>query len=107
MDKSNAKVLNMSREKYDQIVKLEKEVLDTLYLAFKTGNPEGELAQKVADLHRQWLCCYLENYSKEAHAGIAQMYVEDERFTAYYDKVQPGLAVFLRDAINIYTSTKK
>jgi hypothetical protein len=47
------------------------------------------------------------NYSKEAHAGLARMYVDDERFAAYYDQHQPGLAVFLRDAILIYTGTKK
>lgn len=47
------------------------------------------------------------NYSKEAHAGIAQMYVDDERFTKYYCKKHPGLAVFLRDAIVIYAENDK
>jgi hypothetical protein len=31
------------------------------------------------------------------------MYVDDERFAAYYDKDQPGVAEFLRDAVLIYT----
>lgn len=31
------------------------------------------------------------------------MYLDDERFTAYYDKEQPGKAEFLRDAIYIFT----
>lgn len=34
------------------------------------------------------------------------MYVDDERFTAYYDNNQPGMAKFLRDAIFIYTGMK-
>ena len=34
--------------------------------------------------------------------GLVQMYVDDERFTAYYDKIQKGAAVFLRDAMRIY-----
>jgi len=38
---------------------------------------------------------------------IAQMYVDDERFKAYYDKERPGMAEFLRDAILIYTGMKK
>lgn len=41
---------------------------------------------------------------KEAHAGVAQMYVCDERFKEYYDKHGEGLAEFLRDAILEYTS---
>jgi len=55
----------------------------------------------------KWLCFYWSSYSKEAHAGLAQMYVDDVRFTEFYDKHQPGLAAFLRDAIFIYTGTKK
>jgi MerR family transcriptional regulator, thiopeptide resistance regulator len=60
-------------------------------------------AQKTADLHRQWLGFFWGSYSKEAHAGLAQMYVDDERFRAYYDQGQPGRTEFLRDAILIYT----
>lgn len=36
------------------------------------------------------------SYSKEAHAGLAKMYVDDERFTAYYDQPKPGAAEFLK-----------
>lgn len=57
-----------------------------IYAAFATGDPAGELGQKTADLHRQWLCFTWKEYSKEVHAGLAQMYVDDERFTAFYDK---------------------
>jgi DNA-binding transcriptional MerR regulator len=106
INKSNKKLKGMTQEEYDKITKLGTEVTETLTEAFKTGDPAGELAQKAADLHRQWLSFYWDSYSKEAHAGIAQMYVDDERFTAYYDKEQPGTAAFLRDAILIYTGVK-
>jgi DNA-binding transcriptional MerR regulator len=46
------------------------------------------------------------NRIREAHAGIAQAYVEDERFKAYYDARQPGTAQFLRDAVLIYTGVR-
>ncbi|WP_394239046.1 MerR family transcriptional regulator [Niallia oryzisoli] len=101
--KSNEKFMNMSQEDYEKVTRLAEQVLETLEQAMATGDPAGELAQQTADLHKQWLCFYWNEYSKEAHAGLAQMYVDDERFTAYYDKVQPGAAEFLRDAILIYT----
>lgn len=107
IDKSNAKLKGMSKNQYEQGEKLGEEVLKVLNEAFKTGDPAGELAQKAADLHRQWLGFYWDSYSKEAHAGLAQMYVDDERFTAFYDKEQPGTAEFLRDAIYIYTGMTK
>lgn len=107
VNQSNQKMLNMTKEQYEAFEKLSQDVQDTLEAAFATGNPAGELAQKAADLHRQWLSFTWSSYSKEAHAGLAQMYVDDERFTAYYDKKQPGTAEFLRDAVLIYTGTKE
>jgi len=103
---SNAKVMNMTEEDHKKVTGLEQKLKETLAKAFTTGDPAGELAQQAADLHKQWLTFYWTSYSKEAHAGLAQMYVEDERFKAYYDKEQPGLAEFLRDAIYIYTGIK-
>lgn len=103
VNNSNAKVKGMTNEQYEKIQKLEEQLFINLKTAMDTGDPAGELAQKAADLHKQWLCFYWDQYSKEAHAGLAEMYVADERFTAYYDKVQLGATEFLRDAIVIYT----
>ncbi|NLB51793.1 MAG: MerR family transcriptional regulator [Syntrophomonadaceae bacterium] len=107
VNNSNKKLLTMNEEQYHEIGKLGIEVNETLKAAMTTGDPAGDLAQKAADLHRQWLSFTWDKYSKEAHAGLAQMYVDDERFTAYYDQIAPGAAVFLRDAILVYTGIKK
>ena len=107
IEKSNAKVMNMTEQQYEEVTKLEKQVMITLAEAFRNGDPASVIAQEAADLHKKWLTYYWSEYSKEAHAGIAQMYVDDERFTAYYDKEQPGMAAFLRDADLIYTGMKK
>jgi DNA-binding transcriptional MerR regulator len=106
IEKSNAKMMNMTQEQYDEVTKLAKQVTTTLAEAFKNGDPASDIAQKAADLHKKWLAYYWSEYSKEAHAGLAQMYVDDERFTAYYDKKQPGTAAFLRDAVFIYAGMK-
>lgn len=103
VNKSNQKLKGLSEKQYDEVTQLAGQVIENLHAAFKTGDPGGALAQKTADLHRQWLCYFWESYSKEAHAGVAQMYVDDPRFMAYYDEKLPGAAQFLRDAIFIYT----
>ncbi|SCZ01682.1 MerR family transcriptional regulator [Alkaliphilus peptidifermentans] len=107
VDKSNNKLKNMTQEEYDEVTKLSEEVIETLSEAFKTSDPASEIAQKAAALHKRWLTYYWTDYSKEAHAGLAQMYVDDERFKAYYDEKQAGTAEFLRDAIFIFTGMKK
>lgn len=107
VEASNKRFENMTKEEYDAFEALGNQVLDTLKKAFATGDPAGRLAQETADLHRQWLSYAWGTYSKEAHAGVARMYVDDERFTAYYDKEQPGAAKFLRDAVLIYTGMQE
>lgn len=102
VEKSNAKVMGMSKEQYAEVEKLSAELNETLKMAFEQGDPAGELAQKACELHKKWLMFFWDGYSKEAHKDLAQMYVDDERFTAHYDKIAPGCAVFLRDAIMIY-----
>ena len=99
---SNAKVKGITKEQYAEVEKLSQEVNGTLKAAFEQGDPASELAQKACELHKDWLCYFWKEYSKEAHISVAQIYVDDPRFTAYYDKIIPGCAVFLRDAINIY-----
>ncbi|MBH1942314.1 MerR family transcriptional regulator [Mobilitalea sibirica] len=103
---SNQRMMNMTKEQYEEFEILGKKVMESLEAAFATGDPGGELGQETAELHREWLSFTWENYSKEAHFGLATMYVEDERFRAFYDKDQPGRAEFLRDAISIYTGIK-
>lgn len=105
--RSYRKFRGMTLEDYARFQALEKELNETLLAAYRTGDPGGETAQRAADLHRQWLMFTWDSYTPEAHAGLAQMYVDDPRFTAHYDRLQPGLAVFLRDAVLIYAKQKK
>ena len=44
-------------------------------------------------------------YTVKGLAGLAELYVMDDRFTAYYDRETPDAAPFLRDAIKRYTSS--
>lgn len=99
---SNSRIKEMTFERYSEAEQLEAEVSATLAVALKNGNPADELAQKACALHEKWLRIYYPQYTKEYHREMANLYVADERFAAYYDKIAPGCAVFLRDAIAIY-----
>ncbi|MFI1971591.1 MerR family transcriptional regulator [Streptomyces cinnamoneus] len=61
--------------------------------------PESEAAMDLAEEHRQQISASFYGCSYEIHTGLAEMYVADERFTATYEAVRPGMAAFLRDAI--------
>ena len=38
-------------------------------------------------------------FGDETHRNLAEMYLADERFTRYYDDVEPGLAQFVHDIV--------
>ncbi|MEU0069444.1 MerR family transcriptional regulator [Streptomyces sp. NPDC006332] len=61
--------------------------------------PTGDPAVAMAEEHRQHICGWFYDCSYELHQGLADMYVSDERFKAFYDSMRPGLAEHLRDAI--------
>ncbi len=68
--------------------------------AVRSGaDPAGEAGRALAELHRAWLSFGSSPYDPARHRGLAELYVQDERFTAYYDKSVPGCARFLRDAV--------
>ena len=71
------------------------------YTAFETLGKtlQAQLGREIAELHRDWLRVTDRHYTPQRHRGIAQLYVMDERFTAYYDKDVPGCAKFLCDAV--------
>lgn len=103
VEASNKMFKNMSQEKYDAMVKLGEEILELLPKALATGDPASSIAQEVALKHKEWLAFTWPSYSKEAHRGLAEMYVADERFKAYYEKCGEGATEFLKEAIFILT----
>ncbi|MBU5673408.1 MerR family transcriptional regulator [Paenibacillus brevis] len=102
VQQSNAKFGSLSEAQYNDMQQTEKELFAALKEAMESGDPAGEAAQRAADLHKHWLSFTWPQYSKEAHAGLARMYVDDSRFKAYYDSRFEGAALMLRDAILHY-----
>ena len=84
--------------------KLMARINAALAAAVRAGEaPDGPEGRRIAGLHKQWLCFTWPKYTPKAHLGLAEMYVADERFTAYYDAETPGCAAFLRDAVAAFT----
>ena len=63
-----------------------------------------EEAREAVRLHAAWLARYWPAgaVTAQAHVGMAEMYVQDERFTDYYEAVAPGAAGFLAEAVRAY-----
>ncbi|BDH15937.1 MerR family transcriptional regulator [Streptomyces hygroscopicus] len=60
---------------------------------------DSEAAMDVAEEHRRFISGTYYDCPYEMHSGLGEMYVTDERFTATYEAIRPGLAVYMRDAM--------
>ena len=99
-DEAQTAVLNLTPEQYQEWTRLGGELQTALERAVASGaSPEGEDGRAAAALHRRWLTLTGNQYDPAKHRGLAELYVSDPRFTAYYDRAVPGCARFLRDAV--------
>lgn len=97
---SNKKWMNMSEAEFNEMNRTNEEMFAKIKVALENNiPPQSAEGIEVATLHKQWLGYTWSFYSEEAHAGLVQMYIDDERFTAYYDERVKGSALFLRDAV--------
>lgn len=107
VEASNKKFRDMTEEQYNAMQQLEHQLFQRLKEAMASGDVTSDVAMEAAELHKRWLSFSWAKYTPEAHIGLAQMYISDERFTVYYDeRVGPGASQFLHDVIAVYATNK-
>lgn len=81
------------QEEGDRITLAISELMDR-----KVGAPD---VQDLIKKHHAWI----ENFyvcPPEMYKGLGQLYIENPEFTAFYEKVSPGLATFMCDAMGYF-----
>ena len=74
--------------------------VDMVVAAMNGGMPaDSQEAMDGAEAHRRQINDAFYDLSYQGHVGLAEMYLADARFTATYEKIAPGLAQYLHDAI--------
>jgi hypothetical protein len=64
------------------------------------GEPaDGDEARSVAERHRQHIIRWFYDLSPQMHRNLAEMYIADQRFAASYERVAPGMAGYVHDAV--------
>ncbi len=100
VDRSQSALRGMTQEQFDAWNQLDAQLRRRLEQAVQAGlSPDSEEGKEICAMHRRWLQGTDPKLTPAKHKGIAELYVLDERFTAYYDRQQPGCARFLRDAV--------
>ncbi len=97
------KTKSYSKDNWQGMVDGLNEVLGEFSVCMKNGNePDSAEAQGLVKCLQNYITetCY--TCTKEILAGLAQMYVADERFKNNIDKNGDGTAEFICKAIGIY-----
>ena len=87
IDAANERMLSMSKPAWDAKEELEQRIKDSLVTAIATGDPRSPESRLVASMHAQWIKVHWgeDAYTPQAHVALAEGYLADPRFVAYYD----------------------
>ncbi|OLT43554.1 transcriptional regulator [Serinicoccus sp. CNJ-927] len=96
---SSRRTKSYTKEQWEQI-KVEQDQVNARFVELLEGGEpaDSEAAMDAAEEARQQICRWFYDCPRGMHASIAQMYVDDPRFTKTYEDIAPGLAQFVRDA---------
>lgn len=107
VDKSNAKMMNLTEEEYNAMNKISEKLISKLKYALENKcSPSSDIGKEIFKLHKEWLSYTWSDkmYSGEAHKNLANMYISDKRFTSYYDDAAgDGATSFLKESIVIFS----
>jgi DNA-binding transcriptional MerR regulator len=96
---SQQRVSRFSKQDWVDIKAEGDALLAALAQAKRDGiEPGSSEANELAVRHRESIERFYD-CSDEMHRCLAEMYLADERFTRYYDDVEPGLTQFVRDIV--------
>jgi len=101
---SNRKLTGLTEVQWQKQQQLAEKILAELKLLTPLNDPASPQSQALCDLHRQWLQLFWADgsYSPQAHLALAEGYLADDRFVAYYDQAAPGATQFLKEALEYY-----
>jgi MerR family transcriptional regulator, thiopeptide resistance regulator len=107
VDAANEHVKGKSKEWWEQQGAAWLDTLRKLIALIDAGKaPQDAEVLDVIDGHYQWLNGGFWTPNRESYTGLGNLYADDPRFRANFDKTDPRLAEFLRDAMAAYAQAR-
>ena len=67
--------------------------------------PDDPEVLDAVDGHYQWICQFW-TPNRESYKGLGELYTQDPRFRANYDKTDPRLAQYMLEAMTAYADAR-
>jgi MerR family transcriptional regulator, thiopeptide resistance regulator len=103
---SQERTKNWTKSDYDLVAKEGDAWTQKMADLMEKGFPHdsSEVQTMIGEHYNALRTFYEPNY--EMYTGLSQMYVDDPRFAAYYEKFGKGLSLFMRDAMLAFVVSK-
>ncbi len=102
---SNRRWKQYSAAEKERILSESKAIYVDLIAAMPKGAGSEEVQAIIARWHKNMEHFWIAN--DEQLLKLSEMYNEDPRFKANYDKMHPKLAEFMREAVKVYVEERK
>ena len=98
---SKARTRRYARTDWEQVA-AEADAVDTGWVAALASGepPTSARATDAAEAHRRHITDRFYDLDHTMHRGLADMYLADPRFTEHYERLAPGLAQYVHDAVH-------
>jgi MerR family transcriptional regulator, thiopeptide resistance regulator len=107
VDAANEHVKGKSKEWWESQGKLWAAQLEALVALIDAGHEPGDAeVLDVVDGHYRWLSGGYWTPNRESYTGLGDLYADDPRFRANFDKTDPRLAEFMREAMAAYAQAR-
>jgi DNA-binding transcriptional MerR regulator len=112
-EKYDPEIVKASQQKWKSYSKEDKQRIgdegNAIYRDMALIIPNGPASQVAQVCVERWRdhMSYFWELNEVQLLGLADMYNDDPRFKANFDKVDPRLATFVREAVKVYVMNKK
>jgi MerR family transcriptional regulator, multidrug-efflux activator len=106
VEQSEVQVRSLSPDKWKAIETETADINQRLAALMDTHAADSPEAQEQMERWYDLLNRYFSTYTPEMFAGLGELYVADERFTAHYEQVRQGLAIYYRDAMKAFAERR-
>lgn len=102
---SQARLTNLSKPEAQKLHELGEWVNENLVRCQALGlEPHTAEVQKVVGQHFIWANAFWD-MDKEAYLRLSELYLDDQRYRALYERINPGLSEYLSIAMKSYANS--
>lgn len=97
---SRRRIAGYSRQDFEELKAESEAILLHIAEVYRSGAPAvSDAAMAAVEAHRLQITERFYDCSHDMQVHLGEGYVQDPRFTATYEAIEPGLTVWVRDAI--------